>query len=61
MRIDDHILLMVWYAALTASFFSLLWKETTRERIRLFLILFLTCFAGGILLAVFMQRFSPEL
>lgn len=61
MNFDRHMLLMVWYAVLTACYFSLLWRENTRDRVRLFLILFLTLFAGGILIAVVMQRFSPGL
>ncbi len=49
---------MIWYAILTALFFSLLWRETTRERLRLFLIVFLTLMGGGLLTALFMYRFT---
>lgn len=59
--IETHVLLMAWYAALTASFFSLLWRDTFRERARLFAILFLALLAGGILIATLMHRYAPGL
>lgn len=52
---------MVWYAILTAAFFSLLWRETRGERIRLFLIMFLALVGGGILIALLMHRFTLEI
>ncbi len=61
MRINMHLALMVWYAVLTASFFSLLWRETTRDRLRLFLIILISLLAGGILIAALMHRFAPGL
>jgi hypothetical protein len=45
-----HLVLMFLYAAATAAFFALLWKETRRERIRSFLIIFLSLFLGAIIL-----------
>lgn len=61
MRIPLHMILMAWYAILTASFFALLWRETPRERVRLFLTIALALFTGGILIAVFMHRSAPGL
>ena len=43
-----HVALMFCYAAATALFFALLWRETTRERIRTFLVIFCALFFGGI-------------
>ena len=43
-----HIVLMLLYAAATALFFALLWKETKRERIRTFLVIFSALFFGAI-------------
>jgi uncharacterized membrane protein YfcA len=45
-----HAVLMFVYAVATALFFSLLWREQKRERVRLFLIIFSSMFFGGILL-----------
>lgn len=59
--IETHLLLMAWYALLTSSFFSLLWRETGRERVRLFVTMFLALFAGGILIAAIMHRYTPGL
>lgn len=46
----SHALLMFLYAAATAAFFSLLWREKRRERVRLFGIIFSSLFGGAILL-----------
>ena len=43
----NHITLMFLYAALTALFFALLWREERRDRIRLFLVIFCSLFLGG--------------
>ena len=43
-----HVVLMFLYAAATALFFALLWKETKRERIRTFLVIFSALFFGAI-------------
>jgi cytochrome bd-type quinol oxidase subunit 2 len=45
-----HILLMFIYAILAGAFFSLLWKEEQRERIRTFLVIFCSLFLGGLAL-----------
>ena len=55
--IRNHIVLMFFYAAATAVFFSLLWKNGRRERIRFFLFVFLSLFFGGIALAWAMYPF----
>ena len=43
-----HIALMFVYALGTALFFALLWKETRRDRVRSFLIVFFSLFLGAI-------------
>lgn len=53
----NHITLMFIYAALTAVFFALLWREQRRERIRLFLIIFCSLFVGGTVVAWLMYPF----
>jgi hypothetical protein len=53
----NHIVLMFLYAAATALFFALLWKETKQERIRFFVRVFLALFIGGIALAWVMYPF----
>jgi hypothetical protein len=45
-----HVVLMFLYALATALFFALLWKETRRERVRSFLIIFFSLFLGAIAL-----------
>ena len=45
-----HVLLMAVYAAVAGVFFALLWRRETPERIRLFIIVFLSLFLGGIAL-----------
>jgi cytochrome bd-type quinol oxidase subunit 2 len=52
-----HIVLMFLYAVATALFFTLLWKHGRRERIRFFLFVFLSLFAGGMALAWVMYPF----
>jgi len=44
----SHVVLMFIYAAATASFFAILWKSTTSERIRFFVWVFIALFFGGI-------------
>ena len=39
---------MFLYAAATALFFALLWRETKRDRIRTFLVIFSALFFGAI-------------
>lgn len=51
MMLQNHVLLMFLYAVCTGVFFSLLWKETRAERIRLFMVIFCSLFVGGLLLA----------
>jgi hypothetical protein len=44
----SHVVLMFLYAVASSLFFTLLWKEGRRERIRFFLLLFSSLFLGGI-------------
>lgn len=53
----QHIVLMFLYALSTALFFTLLWKQGRRERIRFFLFVFLSLFFGGIALGWAMYPF----
>ena len=53
----NRIVLMFLYAVATGLFFALLWKETRAERIRSFLLIFLSLFFGGIALAWAMYPF----
>jgi len=47
----NHIVLMLIYAAATAAFFALLWKSARAERVRMFFIIFLALFFGGMAVA----------
>ena len=53
----NHAVLMFLYATATALFFSLLWKQEKRDRIRFFLFVFLSLFFGGIALGWIMYPF----
>lgn len=53
----NHIMLMLFYAIATGVFFALLWKSTRAERIRFFLMVFISLFIGGIALAWAMYPF----
>jgi uncharacterized membrane protein YfcA len=55
----SHFLLMVLYAFVVSMFFTLLWRRERRERIRLFLQLFLGMVGGGLLVAWLMYPFPP--
>ena len=46
--LQSHVVLMFFYALATALFFALLWKETKRDRIRTFLVIFSALFFGAI-------------
>ena len=52
-----HVVLMFLYAAATALFFALLWKEEKRERVRLFVLIFCSLFLGGIVVGWAMYPF----
>ncbi len=52
-----HIVLMFVYALATALFFTLLWKSGQSERIRFFLLVFLSLFFGGIAIGWAMYPF----
>jgi len=49
--LESHVVLMFIYAVATAVFFAFLWKSTTRERIRFFIVVFACLFLGGLALA----------
>lgn len=51
-----HIVLMFVYAVATGIFFALLWRETRRERVRTFLIIFFSLFLGAIAIGWVMYR-----
>lgn len=53
----DHFLLLLVYALMVSSFFTLLWRRQRRDRIRLFLQLFLGMVGGALLLAWLMYPF----
>lgn len=46
----NHAVLMAIYAVLTGVYFALLWKRGRAERIRYFLLVFVSLFVGGIAL-----------
>ncbi|HKO58543.1 MAG TPA: hypothetical protein VJ276_21940 [Thermoanaerobaculia bacterium] len=53
----NHVVLMFLYAAATALFFALLWKDEKQERIRFFVRVFVALFVGGLALAWVMYPF----
>ena len=46
----DHLLLMIWHAALVSMFFGFLWRKTKRERWLLMAKTFVIMVLGGVLL-----------
>ncbi|MGE5234169.1 MAG: hypothetical protein ACM3OB_08655 [Acidobacteriota bacterium] len=53
----SHFVLMVVYALLISVFFAFLWRQTARERLKLFLQLMLGLVGGGLLIAWLMFPF----
>jgi hypothetical protein len=53
----DHFVIMAVYALLVSAFFALLWRDTPRERARLFGILLAALLAGGLAVAWLMYPF----
>ena len=53
----NHVVLMLFYAIATGTFFALLWKDGRRERIRFFIVVFVSLFVGGLALAWAMYPF----
>jgi uncharacterized membrane protein YfcA len=53
----SHFLLMVLYALIVSLFFTFLWRRERKERIRLFLQIFLGMVVGGLLVAWLMYPF----
>jgi len=53
----DHFLIMAVYALLVSGFFALLWRESSRGRLRLFGILVAALLLGGLAVAWLMYPF----
>ena len=53
----NHVVLMFIYAAATAVYFALLWKQSKHDRVVFFLKVFVGLFVGGIALAWLMYPF----
>lgn len=53
----DHFLIMALYALLISVFFSLLWRSGARERVALFVKLFLALVVGALAVAWLMYPF----
>ncbi len=53
----SHLVLMFIYALATGVFFTVLWREGRKERIRFFLIVFCSLFLGGIAMSWLMYPF----
>jgi cytochrome bd-type quinol oxidase subunit 2 len=53
----SHFFLMVLFALIVSVFFAFLWRSERRERIKLFLQIFLGMVAGGLLVAWLMYPF----
>jgi hypothetical protein len=53
----DHFLIMAVYALLVSGFFALLWRESARDRRRLFVILIAALIGGGLAVAWLMYPF----
>lgn len=57
----NHMVLMVLYAVIAGIFFALLWRRSKRERIKLFVVIFVSLFIGGILIGWAMYPFPDIL
>jgi uncharacterized membrane protein YfcA len=57
--VPSHFLLMVLYALLVSVFFTALWRRERRDRVRLFLQLFLGLVIGALVVAWLMLPFPP--
>ena len=44
----NHMVLMFLYAVAASAFFSLLWRQERKARIKLFVVIFCALFFGGI-------------
>lgn len=55
--LSAHVTLMLFYALLAGLFFALLWRTETKERVRLFLTVFVSLMMGGLALAWIMYPF----
>jgi hypothetical protein len=53
----DHLLLLVWHAALVSVFFAFLWRRSARERGLLFIKTFVIMALGSVVLGWLMYPF----
>ncbi|HEX9286246.1 MAG TPA: hypothetical protein VF999_03150 [Thermoanaerobaculia bacterium] len=53
----DHFLVMAVYGLLVSGFFALLWRDSSRDRLRLFGILLAALLLGGLAVAWLMYPF----
>ncbi len=53
----DHFLVMAVYGLLVSGFFALLWRDSSRDRVRLFGILLAALLLGGLAVAWLMYPF----
>jgi cytochrome bd-type quinol oxidase subunit 2 len=53
----NHVVLMLLYALATAAFFTFLWKHDRKERVRFFVLVFVSLFLGGLALGWLMYPF----
>jgi hypothetical protein len=53
----DHFVIMAVYGLLVSAFFALLWRENSRERLRLFGVLAAALLLGGLAVAWLMYPF----
>ena len=53
----DHFLIMAVYGLLVSAFFALLWREQSRDRLRLFGVLAAALLLGGLAVAWLMYPF----
>ena len=58
--LENHVLLMFIYAVAVGIFFAFLWRDNPRERIRFFLVVSISLFVGGLVLAWIMFPFPFE-
>lgn len=53
----NHFLLMNLYALIIAAFFALLWRRQLRDRVKMFLQVYVGLVGGGLLVAWLMYPF----
>ena len=58
--LESHVVLMFLYAVATGVFFAFLWRPPGKARVRLFLVIFVSLFVGGVVLAWAMLPFPAN-